>query len=286
VLKLVLGEDARQAGSLVAPDRLRFDFTWPRALTPEERERVEAEVNRRIREDHPLVTRVFDPAAAKATGAVSMFGEKYGDRIRVLTAGDSMEYCGGTHCRRTGDIEEFRIATERSIGSGVRRIEAVTGREAVRALEEERRRAEAASEVERQKREAAKAAKRMAGQYADQGVDILLGKRNKGKSVEYMAVEVKSSASLLPQADRVKGQVGVALAVLLYVSTKDGVDLVAVGNQAAVKAGFNAGSTVSDIAKLLGGGGGGRPDLARGKGKDAARLPEAVKAFEGYLAGL
>ncbi|NUN53874.1 MAG: alanine--tRNA ligase, partial [Planctomycetaceae bacterium] len=163
VLREVLGEEARQAGSLVAPDYLRFDFSFPRGLAPEERERIEAGVNRRILENHPVETRVHDLAAARATGAVSMFGEKYGDRVRVLTAGDSREFCGGTHCRATGDIGSFRILSEKSVGSGVRRIEAVTGARAVALFQEDRRRlASLEEEVERLKKEVAKAGRKAA----------------------------------------------------------------------------------------------------------------------------
>jgi alanyl-tRNA synthetase len=285
VLKLVLGEDARQAGSLVAPDRLRFDFTWPRPLSPEERERVEAEVNRRIRDDRALLTRVFDAAAAKATGAVSMFGEKYGDRIRVLTAGDSMEYCGGTHCRRTGDIEAFRIAAEKSIGSGVRRIEAVTGHEPVRALEEERSRA---AEEERRREGERRARKAVGALKTDVTLDPLAAPRRRAGPVEFVVIEGDGlpESALLGAGDRVKADGGGPLAVLMASRHPEGVDLVAAGNASAVKAGFKAGAAVKAAAEAVGGGGGGRPDLARGKGRDPARLPEAVKAFEAYLAGL
>jgi len=283
VLKQVLGEEARQAGSLVAPDSLRFDFTWPRALTPEERERVEVEVNRRIRENHAVMTRVYTLDEARATGAVSMFGEKYGSRVRVLTAGDSREFCGGTHCRATGDIEEFRIVSEKSIGSGVRRIEAVTGAGAAAALEQERRLAGAREEEERRRREAARTARKAATRGSSESPDPLAAERRTAGRLAFVALEGGGEEALLAAADRVKADGGAALAALLLARSEEGVSLVAAGNPAAVKAGFKAGAAVAAAAKALGGGGGGRPDLARGKGKDPARIPEAVAAFEEYL---
>jgi len=297
VLKAVLGEDAKQAGALVAPDRLRFDFTWPRALTPGERRRVEDEVNRRIAEDHAVETRVHDPASAKATGAVSMFGEKYGDRIRVLTAGDSREFCGGTHCRRTSDIESFRLVSEKSIGSGVRRIEALTGREAVRAFDEEQGRQ---AEAERWRAEEARLRKQVvqvegisSGEAFGaptlvQVPDLLAVPRRSAGPIEFAAVPVAHGTEeiLLRSADRVKDASGPAYAVFLYGTGQDGVPIVAVGNPAAVRAGFKAGAAVQAAAKALGGGGGGRPDLARGKGKDAGKIPDAVEAFATYVRGI
>jgi alanyl-tRNA synthetase len=291
VLKVLLGEEARQAGSLVAPDYLRFDFQFPRALTPEERDQVEAEVNRRVFENHPMETRVHDLESARATGAVSMFGEKYGDRVRVLTAGDSREFCGGTHCRATGDIGSFRILSEKSIGSGVRRIEAVTGERAVREFQEERRRlAAAVEEAERWKKEAGKAAKRAEGASAPPTVNLdpLVAVRGTAGRVRFAFVETANAPDsvLLGAGDRVKADGGEPLAALIASKDEGGVALVAAGNPAAVQAGFRAGDAVGTAAKVLGGGGGGRPDLARGKGSDPARLGEAVAAFEAYLAAL
>jgi alanyl-tRNA synthetase len=290
VLRKILGEDARQAGSLVAPDYLRFDFSFPRALTPEERERIEAEVNRRILENNAVETRVHDAEGARATGAVSMFGEKYGARIRVLTAGDSKEFCGGTHCRATGDIGSFRILSEKSVGSGVRRIEAVTGERAVREFQEDRRRGAALlEEIERLKKEVQKASKRTAAPAAaEEAPDPLAVPRRKAGPVEFVVVEGEGlpEGVLLGAGDRVKADAGGPFAALVASKGAEGVLLVAAGNPAAVKAGFKAGAAVKAAAEAVGGGGGGRPDLARGKGKDGAKVPEAVRAFEAYLAGL
>jgi alanyl-tRNA synthetase len=291
VLRTLLGPEARQAGSLVAPDYLRFDFQFPRALTPEERERVEVEVNRRVFANAPVETRVHDLEAAKATGAVSMFGEKYGDRVRVLTAGDSREFCGGTHCRATGDVGPFRVLAEKSIGSGVRRIEAVTGERAVRESLEERRRAAALSEeVERLRKEVAKAGRKAAASPAGPAValDPLGAPRRTAGGIAFAFLEAEEApeAALLGAGDRVKGDGGAPLAVLVASRSADSVALVAAGNPAALAAGFHAGNAVGAAAKALGGGGGGRPDLARGKGRDAAALPAAVAAFEALLASL
>ncbi len=298
VLKKVLGEDARQAGSLVAPDYLRFDFSWPKGLSPEDRERIESEVNRRIRENHPVRTRVYGIDEARATGAVSMFGEKYGSRVRVLTAGDSKEFCGGTHCRATGDIQEFRIVTEKSIGSGVRRIEAVTGTEAVAALEENRRRAAAQEEESRRRREEERHARRQlfaefkpvevkGGPWSGSLKDPLPQGSVLGGVLEFVAIyDGAPEGQLQALGDLVKVAEGPPYAALATSHSGEEVLIVAAGNPAAVKAGFKAGAAVGVVAKALGGGGGGRPDFARGKGKDPTRIPEAVAAFEAYLAGL
>jgi alanyl-tRNA synthetase len=289
VLKEVLGEDARQAGSLVAPDYLRFDFTWPKALTAEERERIEAEVNRRVYENHAVRTRVHTLEEARATGAVSMFGEKYGSRVRVLTAGDSKEFCGGTHCHATGDIGSFRITAEKSIGSGLRRIEAVTGERAVREFQDDRRRLqELAAEVERLKKEASKAAKRVAAPAATADLDPMRAPRKRAGPLEFAVLETEGAPDgvLLGAGDRVKADAGGPFAILVCSRAGDAVALLAAGNPAAVKSGFAAGAAVGAAAKALGGGGGGRPDLARGKGSDPSRIPAALQAFESYLASL
>jgi alanyl-tRNA synthetase len=283
VLRLVLGEEARQGGSLVAPDALRFDFTFPRALTPEERERVEDEVNRRILENRPVETRVHDLASARATGAVSMFGEKYGSRVRVLTAGDSREFCGGTHCRATGDIGSFRIQSEKSVGSGLRRIEAVTGEGALRAAREDRRRlVEAAAEAERWRKEAS-----AGGVAAPAAADPLAGPRTRvgPYAVVHVAGAGLGEGILLAAGDRAKGDGGEPLVLLACSAEPEGLALVAAGNPAAVKAGFHAGKAVAAAAKAVGGGGGGRPDLARGKGGAGADPAAAAAAFEAFLAG-
>src|SRR5205823_13201669 len=129
-----------QQGSRVAPDRLRFDFTHPKAITPEEIEQIEDLVNRRIREDAPLATSVEELAAAKARGVTALFGEKYEERVRVVDIGGfSQELCGGTHVRATGQVGAFAITTEGAVQAGVRRIEAVTGRAAIERMQEQRR---------------------------------------------------------------------------------------------------------------------------------------------------
>jgi alanyl-tRNA synthetase len=297
VLKAVLGEEARQAGSLVAPDYLRFDFSFPRGLSPEERERIEDEVNRRVYANHPVRTAVHDVEAARATGAVSMFGEKYGDRVRVLSAGDSKEFCGGTHCRATGDIGSLRIVSERSVGSGVRRIEAVTGARAVAGFQEERRRAAALEEeVERLKKELARAVKRAAAApaaapgVAKAGaapVDPLAAPRREGGKVPFVVVVLEGAddAALTAAAVRVKGDGGPPLAALVVLPSASGISLAAAANPAAVAAGFAAGPAVQAAAKAVGGGGGGRADFARGKGKDGGGADAAAAAFEAFLRG-
>ena len=291
VLREILGDEARQAGSLVAPEHLRFDVSFPRGFAPEERERIEGEVNRRILENHPVETRVQDIESARATGAVSMFGEKYGDRVRVLTAGDSREFCGGTHCRATGDIGSFRILSEKSIGSGIRRIEAVTGARAVALFQEERRRVAALEEeVERLRKELQKSEKRAATAVAApaRSLDPLAAERRTAGPFALVVLDGTGAADgeLLAAGDRVKADGGPPLVLLVHAASPEGVALVAAGNPAAGGHGFKARPALGVAAKALGGGGGGRPDLARGKGKDPGRIPEAVEALKAHLAGL
>src|SRR5262245_55518600 len=169
-----------------------------------------AEVVKRFLANDPVTTRIYTIEAARATGAVSMFGEKYGNRVRVLTAGDSKEFCGGTHCRATGDIGSFRILSEKSIGSGVRRIEAVTGERAVREFQEERRRAQALhDEIDRLRKEAARAAKRVSAPAAAPAATLDPGSapRRKAGPVEFAVLEGDGldEGALMAAGDRVKG---------------------------------------------------------------------------------
>jgi alanyl-tRNA synthetase len=290
-LRKILGESATQQGSLVAPDRLRFDFTHGRALTLEEIEQIEDLVNERIVEDIPLWTTVEDLAAAKERGVTALFGEKYDDRVRVVDIGGfSQELCGGTHCRATGQIGAFAITGESAVQAGIRRIEAVTRRKALERLQQQRRilRETAAllkaSEAELPKRVAQlqKDVKevRKGGHGGDDvaalGRELLERAVAAPKGRVIVARVDVAPDQLAALADAVRNK-GAGVAGLIAAADGDRVALVAFAARDLVeRKAVHAGDLVKAVAPVVGGGGGGRPDLAQAGGKDAARLDEAL----------
>ena len=282
-LQLVLGEHARQAGSAVRPDKLRFDFTHASALTAEERERVEEIVNERIFENLPVHAFETPIEEARTLGATMLFGEKYGDVVRVVEigAGDeafSRELCGGTHVRSTAEIGPFAILSESLVGTGVRRIEAVTSGEAYAYL---RARAEAADELREELERARKEASRKP---AARGPDIVNERRNRAGDVEVIVVEAGAATSddLLALSDRLMQQHPPA-AVVLGAREDGRVHLVVNLDRSLEERGLDAVKVVREAAALVGGGGGGRPTMARAGGRDATKLPEALAAAERAL---
>ncbi|MHC4473025.1 MAG: alanine--tRNA ligase [Planctomycetota bacterium] len=292
-LKNRLGEGANQAGSLVAPDRLRFDFHFSRALTPEEILEVEREVNREIWRNTPLTTGVMDLEQAKAEGAMALFGEKYADRVRVVSVGDySKELCGGTHCAATGDIGSFRIVSEGAIGAGLRRIEAVTGAGAVELMFRDRsllRELSIALKVPADELlprvEALRVEIRELGKKVDRALAAGSaggGHEEKRETLEN-GVEVRvlrysgpyEMKHLLSDADRIRAEEG-AVVALLAADAVEGLILAAAATPGSVDAGFHAGNVVREVAEAMGGGGGGRPDLGQGKGRDESALGQGV----------
>ncbi|MGZ3259623.1 MAG: alanine--tRNA ligase, partial [Croceibacterium sp.] len=311
-LRNALGGHVTQKGSLVAEDRLRFDFSHPKALTPEELAAVEAEVNAEIRHNEPVTTRLMTPDDAIAAGAMALFGEKYGDEVRVLSMGRSdwqgsgnnysVELCGGTHVRATGDIGLFRIVSESAVSSGVRRIEALTaeaarcwvvGREdalkavaaalktapedvetRVTALVEERRRLE---------RELAEAKKQLAlggGGGAAPAADEEVGGVKFSGQV-FQGMEAKELRGLLDEA---KKRLGSGVAAIAAVNDGRAAFAVAVTEDLTKR--FNAVDLVRAGVTALGGqGGGGRPDMAQGGGPDGSKADEAIAAVKAALAG-
>ncbi|HYC76340.1 MAG TPA: alanine--tRNA ligase [Planctomycetota bacterium] len=292
-LRETLGEQAAQQGSLVAPEKLRFDFTHARALTLDEIEKIERMVNDRIVESESLKTTEEDLAAAKARGVVALFGEKYDEKVRVVNIGGfSQELCGGTHCRSTGQIGAFHITSESAVQAGVRRIEAVTRGAAVRRLQEQRRALREAttllktSEAELPKRIAAlqdqlKEAKKGGG--ARSAADVaslakdLLDKATAHGASRAIVARVDVGAGELPAlADALRNQ-RARTAGLLAAADEGKVALVAFATKDLAEAKtVNAGQVVKEVAPLVGGAGGGRPDLAQAGGKDAAGLDAAL----------
>jgi len=301
-----LGGHVTQKGSLVAPDRLRFDFSHPKALSPDDIAAIEADVNRHIRENDEVVTRLMTPDDAIAAGAMALFGEKYGDEVRVLSMGQgedapwSVELCGGTHVGALGDIGLFKIIGESAVSSGVRRIEALTGeaarlwltgredrlREAasalksspeevparVAALVEERRK------LERELAEAKKALALGAPKTDDAGPEQVAGVGFIGQVID--GLDPKSLRGLVDEA---KTRLGSGVAVLVAVN--DGRASVAVGVTDDLIARLSAVELVKQAVATLGGkGGGGRPDMAQGGGPDGGKADDAVAAVRDALA--
>ena len=302
-LKRTMGEDVSQAGSLVTRDRLRFDFNAPRAPTAEELERVEALVNGWIGDARDLVAEEMAIADAKARGATAMFGEKYGDVVRVVDVpGVSMELCGGTHVANTAEIGGFKIVAESGIAAGVRRVEAVAGpgvvellaerdgvvtalagslrvppeeiEARVSGLQEDLRAAQKEAEALRGALAAAKAGA-LASQAvaADAGTRVLVARLDGVDPAALKAAAESLQATLAKEA----GEAGVA--VVLGSGSEDGkVSLVAVFDEEAQKAGgIKAGAVLGAAAKACGGGGGGKPGFAQAGGRDATKLDEALE---------
>jgi alanyl-tRNA synthetase len=273
----------RQAGSAVRPDKLRFDFTHGHALTPEERERVEEAVNERVFENLPVHAFETTLEEARALGAMALFGEKYGDVVRVVEIGSgdeaySRELCGGTHVRSTAEIGPFAILSEGSVGSGVRRIEAVTSGEAFALLRSRAR------EAEELRASLAQAKKETKARPAAAGPEVVEERRNRAGEVEVIVVEAREAGAddLLAMSDRLM-QAHAPAAVVLGARDDGRVHLVVNLDRSLTDRGLDAVAVVREAAALVGGGGGGRPTMARAGGKDPERLPEALAAAERAL---
>ena len=292
-LRQVLGEHAAQAGSLVSPERLRFDFTHLSALTADELDRVAAIVNQAVRDDRPVSTRVTAYDDAVKSGAIALFGEKYGDQVRVVSVeGFSTELCGGTHLQRTGQIGFLVILGETSVGSGLRRIEALTGRGAEAYLRERlgllqqiggALTARPGEELERiaalqeQLREQRRSLADLQRQLAAGNVESLLEKAVDvaGATVLAARADVADVDGLRELVDRFRDRLGSAVVALGAVIGERPILVVGLTPD-LVKSGLSAGRLAGDAARKMGGGGGGRPDMAQAGGKDAARLEEAL----------
>lgn len=300
-LKEVLGDHVNQAGSLVAPEHLRFDFTHFEALTSEQLSRIEELVNREIFAAKPVVTRIMGIDEAKAAGAVALFGEKYGDVVRVVSVGEeehpfSRELCGGTHARNTAEIGLFKIVSESSTGSNVRRIEAVTSEGAIAYLEgraaaleraalalkcrpdEVTGRIESLQKELRESNQKLKAA--LTGGSSDAIGAAVAGAADMGAYRLVVArLEGLEAADLRNVWDTVRQKVsGPVACVLATVTGKGTPALLAAATDEAVAAGFAAGDVIKEIAPCVDGRGGGRPGMAQAGGKDAAGIDAALDA--------
>lgn len=301
-LKTVLGSHVEQKGSLVAPGRLRFDFAHFQAMTAEEIDQVEKLVNKEIQEALPVVTNLMNLEEAKMSGAMALFGEKYDEKVRVVSMGDfSKELCGGTHVSNTGEITIFKIISEAGISAGVRRIEALTGNHVL----------EYYRNIEAELQEAAKLVKTTPAELQDKLRHLLA--ENKGLHSENESLKSKMAQSslgdvmaqvqeiqgvkLLASAldnvdmnglrnlgDQLKEKLGEGVVVLA--SVKDGkVNLLAMATQSAMDAGAHAGNLVKALAAVVGGGGGGRPNMAQAGGKDPSKVKDAIQQARSVLEG-
>eukprot|EP00850_Spirogloea_muscicola_P001847 SM000007S20807 [mRNA] locus=s7:361029:373582:+ [translate_table: standard] len=297
-LKQVVGPDVSQAGSLVGFDRLRFDFNCPRGLTQEEVGKIEAMINEWIGEAVPLDWTVMPLAEAKASGAIAMFGEKYGDEVRVVKVpGVSMELCGGTHVGNTAEIRGLKIVSEAGIASGVRRVEAVAGPAFVEYLSERDnvvkhlcnslkakpeevpvRVSGLQEDLKAARNEACQLRGMLALMKAEGLADSAVQVDKHGTKVLVHSLGDVDADSLKLAAERLLERLGDPAAVILGSCPGDGkVSLVAAFSQQVVKSGLQAGKFVGSIAKLCGGGGGGRPNFAQAGGKQPEKLGEALE---------
>ena len=292
-LREVVGNHVHQAGSLVNAERLRFDFNHYSSLTEEEISKVEQLVNEQISNALPVVTKEMSLEEAKKTGAMALFDEKYGETVRVVTMGDfSTELCGGTHVNNTSNISNFKIVSESGIAAGVRRIEALTGEGLTayyKKLEEELNTAAKAAKTdvaglvkkiesmqeeikalqsENQKLKD-KAAKEALGDVMDQVKDI------QGVNVLVTKVADVDMNGLRTLGDELKAKIGEGVVVLAS-SFEGKVSLVAMATDEAIKKGAHAGNLIKEIATIVGGGGGGRPNMAQAGGKNPAGIEDAI----------
>ena len=301
-LKDVLGDHANQAGSLVAAGHLRFDFTHFGQVTPEELVQMETIVNEKIWEAIPVVTLETDIDTAKNMGAMALFGEKYGKEVRVVNIGEySIELCGGIHVGNTEDIGIFKIVSESGIGAGVRRIEAVTSKEAYELMNEEEKQLKTIASIvkspqmkevvskteqlQQQLRELQKENEKLAGKLANQQAGDIFKEVKEVNGSTYIAakVNVKDMNQLRQLADQWKQKE--LSDVLVLATTQEGkVNLLAAMTKSANDKGLKAGELIKSIAPLVGGGGGGRPDMAQAGGKNPEGIPVALNEVANWLA--
>ena len=294
-LRSVLGEHVKQAGSLVAPDRCRFDFTHYTALSEREKERIEELVNDRIIENHPVEVAEMDIDQAIAAGAMALFDEKYGDKVRVVTVKDvSKELCGGTHAQASGDIGLFKIVSETGIAAGVRRIEILAGRRAYQAVRrEEQSLREISQLLKASDPDVVGRVERLLGQLRDtekeldrvkqkmqtsQAGDVISSARTiKGVKVLATKQDNMEQKDLRDFGDKLRDKLGSG--ILAVGSSKDDKVSIIVMVSKDLSAKYHAGNLIKEMAAVLGGTGGGKPDMAQAGGKDPSKLDAALQAL-------
>lgn len=294
-LKTVLGNHVEQAGSYVDDKRLRFDFTHFQALTRDEIDQIEEIVNNKIHDYIPVKTQIMSADDAKEAGALALFGEKYEDEVRVITMGDfSSELCGGTHVNNTGEIQMFKILTETSVAAGVRRVEALTGKnvldyykEIETSLNEVAKSLKASpsnlknkiqglqEELKTLTSENEKLKNRLARESVGDATDQI--RQVKGVKLIVSKVEGVDMNSLRTLGDQMKDKLGEGVIILTSSTGKDKVNLIVMVTDSIVKKGVKAGNIIKELAGLVGGGGGGRPQMAQAGGKNPEGMDDIVK---------
>lgn len=298
-LREILGEHVSQKGSLVEAERMRFDFSHFESVTESQLTQIERRVNEEIRANHPLKTELMELEEAKASGAMALFGEKYDEKVRVVTMGAfSVELCGGTHVNRTGDIGLFKITSEGGIASGVRRIEAITGDAAIEYIQAQQTLINQASgmlktdslglierisSLQSQSKELEKALTAAKQKLASQqGADMLNSKQEiNGVSVLVAKLEGVEAKSLRGMVDDIKNRIGEGI-VVLGVASEDKVNLIA-GVTKSLTGKVKAGDLINFVAAQVGGKGGGRPDMAQAGGDKPENLQAALDSVTGWL---
>ena len=303
-LRIVLGNHVEQSGSLVTPDRLRFDFTHFQPMTEEEIEKVEAIVNEQIAKSIDVETKVLAIEEAKKTGAKALFNEKYGDTVRVVCMGDfSKEFCGGTHISNTGLINSFKIVSEAGVAAGVRRIEALTGNGVFAYYKD----------IEKKYNDICKAAKAtpanveekiahmqaeikalnseiesLKNKAANEALGDVLNQVEEVKGVKFLAVRLNDvdMNELRNLSDDLKSKLGSGVVVIASAMGSDKVNLIVTATEDIVKAGVHAGNIVKAAAPCVGGGGGGRPNMAQAGGKNPAGIEKAFEIAKETLASM
>jgi len=302
ILRDVLGEHVKQAGSLVNAERLRFDFSHHQPLSVAERAGIEARVNAAIWANDPVNTNIMTQDEAIGSGAMALFGEKYGDEVRVVSAGPSIELCGGTHVSRTGDIGPFRIISETGIAAGVRRIEATTGAAAYQsfvadtdALNDVAGRvkvrpfevADAVATLQIRLKDAEKEMTSLKAKQSTGMLDDLIGTvvdvSANGKTIKLLAAEVKGVADLRDFMDKAKGKL--KSGVIVFGQVKGGKVQLVAGVTRDLTGVYHAGNIVRELATLCGGKGGGKPDIAMAGGSEPEKLKAALAAVAELLKG-
>ena len=300
-LRMVLGNHVEQKGSYVDPERLRFDFTHFQSMTAEELKKVEDIVNEKIVEAIPVETKIMTIEEAKKTGAMALFGEKYGESVRVVCIDDfSKEFCGGTHVANTANIRLFKIISEAGVAAGVRRIEALTDKGVLKYYEELEKLVKEASEAAKTESEQlvrrihtmndeikalsseneklkAELANNALGDVSDNVVEI--------KGVKFVATKVDNvdMNELRNLGDKIKNEIGSGVVLVVSAIGSDKVNMIAMATDDAVAKGAHAGNLIKAVASLVGGGGGGRPNMAQAGGKNPAGIPELLKKAPNVL---
>ncbi|MGH1469983.1 MAG: alanine--tRNA ligase [Cellvibrionaceae bacterium] len=300
-LRKILGEHVTQKGSLVDSEKLRFDFSHLEAVTQKELSDIEQLVNQQVLANAEVKTELCDMEAAKQKGAMALFGEKYGDEVRVLSMGDgfSVELCGGTHVKRTGDIGLLRIVSESGIAAGVRRIEAVTGFKALSLFDEQKHTLEKIAQLTKSNvdrvvdkveqlvanhRQLEKDVSVLKGKLASSSSDDLLSQAKTLGDVKVLAVSVEGAdgKSLRDMVDQLKNKLGEKAVVILAAVEGNKIALVA-GVTKALTGRVKAGDLMKEVAEKVGGKGGGRPDMAQGGGTDPSALKPALEAVPEWV---